>query len=74
MRILANLGTDIKTYVNAYHTSEGGNLGYLSGDQVYLCLHATVQCIGIARRGFPPEDIVTHSIHSGTVLAFTILC
>jgi hypothetical protein len=68
MHFLAYLGTDITTDVNAYHTS-GCNRGYLSSNQVCLHLRAAAQGIGTARLGFPPEDIGTHSIRSGTAMA-----
>jgi hypothetical protein len=68
MRILSYPDTSDTTYLNAYLTS-GGNLGYLSGDQVRSRLRLAAGRIGADRLGFDPSEIGTHSIRSGAAMA-----
>jgi hypothetical protein len=68
MRILSYPGTSDTTYVNAYLTT-GGNLSYLTGDQVRSRLKLAAGRIGADRLGFDPNVISAHSIHSGSAMA-----
>jgi hypothetical protein len=68
MRILSYSGTSATTYVNAYATT-GGNLAYLTGDQVRLRLRQAADRIGTARLGYTSDEIGTHSIRSGAAMA-----
>jgi hypothetical protein len=68
MRILSYPGTSATTYVNAYLTT-GGNLGYLTGDQVCARLRLAAGRIGADRLGFNPDEIGTHSIRLGSAMA-----
>jgi hypothetical protein len=56
MRILSYPDTSDTTYVNAYLTS-GGNLGYLSSDQVRSRLRLAARRIGADRLGFDLTEI-----------------
>ena len=66
-RILKYPSTTPDTYVNAFLSN--GKIQYVKNTDMSKALRAAASSIGEARLGFPPTDIGTHSIRSGSAMA-----
>lgn len=67
-RILSYGDTSPNTFVNAYRTIKG-TMSYVQSKNILEKLRQAAAFIGVARLGFPPEEIGTHSIRSGAAMA-----
>eukprot|EP00978_Attheya_sp_CCMP212_P036827 scaffold169849_cov31-Attheya_sp.AAC.1 len=68
-RILSYPGTGPETTVNTMYNSETKKFSYLTSDNLRIRLRAAVVVIGEDKLGIKAEDIGTHSVRSGSVMA-----
>eukprot|EP00978_Attheya_sp_CCMP212_P036239 scaffold162830_cov52-Attheya_sp.AAC.9 len=68
-RVLSYPSTDKESPVNTMYNPNTEKLSYLSSVDMCIRLCAAASILGIAKLGFNPEDIGTHSLRSGAAMA-----